>query len=98
MESARKAIVAVLIGFVKLYRLAISPWLGPRCRFVPPCSEYMTEAIEYHGPVRGSIMGLNRITRCHPWGGTGYDPVPDVSRKHLLEKSELSERIGGVGH
>jgi putative membrane protein insertion efficiency factor len=98
MESARKALVAVLIGFVKLYRLAISPWLGSRCRFIPPCSEYMTEAIENHGAVRGSIMGLSRITRCHPWGGSGHDPVPDIPGKHQLQNNELNKGTGGVGH
>jgi putative membrane protein insertion efficiency factor len=98
MESARKALVAILIGFVKLYRLVVSPWLGARCRFVPSCSDYMTEAIDHHGPVQGIIMGLKRITRCHPWGGAGHDPVPELKRKYQLENNNLNEGTGGVGH
>ena len=65
-----------LAGLVRVYRVAISPWLGPRCRFQPSCSEYALEALERHGALRGSALALRRIARCHPWGGSGYDPVP----------------------
>lgn len=66
----------ILIGLVRAYQWAVSPWLGPRCRFEPSCSQYMIEAIERHGALRGGWLGIRRILRCHPWGGTGYDPVP----------------------
>ena len=65
-----------LIGLVKLYRLAISPWLGMNCRFQPTCSEYAIEALQKHGVFKGSWLAAKRIGRCHPWGGSGYDPVP----------------------
>jgi putative membrane protein insertion efficiency factor len=68
----------VLIGIIQLYRLFISPLLGPNCRFYPTCSCYAQEAIRHHGAVRGSWLGLRRILRCHPWHPGGYDPVPDV--------------------
>jgi putative membrane protein insertion efficiency factor len=65
----------VLISLLKFYKTAISPWLPPSCRFVPTCSEYAREAIERHGALRGSMMGLGRILRCHPFHKGGYDPV-----------------------
>ena len=66
-----------LIGLVKLYRLLISPWLGGNCRFEPTCSSYAIEALERHGALRGAWLAARRIGRCHPWGGSGYDPVPN---------------------
>jgi len=65
-----------LIGLVHLYRLAISPWLGGNCRFQPTCSSYAIEALEKYGVLRGGWLALKRMARCHPWGGSGYDPVP----------------------
>lgn len=70
------ALTVLLTGFVKAYRLLISPLLPPRCRHFPSCSEYCIEAIERHGPLRGSWLGIKRILRCHPWGTSGLDPVP----------------------
>ena len=67
---------AVLRGLIRGYQLIVSPILGPRCRHLPSCSEYTSEAIAVHGPVRGGWLGLRRIVRCHPWGTSGYDPVP----------------------
>lgn len=61
---------------VHAYRLLISPWLGSNCRYQPTCSAYALEALETHGALRGSWLALRRITRCHPFGGSGYDPVP----------------------
>ena len=77
MASAfSRALSWPLIGLVKLYRLAISPWLGMNCRFQPTCSEYAIEALQKHGVFKGSWLAAKRIGRCHPWGGSGYDPVP----------------------
>lgn len=70
-----------LIWLVKFYRLAISPWLGGNCRFQPTCSEYAIEALHVHGVLRGSWLAARRIGRCHPWGTSGYDPVPDPARE-----------------
>ena len=63
-----------LVGVVRLYRGAISPWLGPSCRYTPTCSEYAVQALRRYGAVRGLVLALWRIGRCHPWGGHGYDP------------------------
>lgn len=61
---------------IRFYQLCISPMLGPCCRFVPTCSQYAVEAVMKHGLWRGGWLALKRICRCHPWGGSGYDPVP----------------------
>lgn len=69
---------------IRLYQYTISPLLGPSCRFEPSCSHYMAEAIEEWGVLRGFWMGIKRILRCHPWGGHGYDPVPEnPDKKHI---------------
>ena len=65
--------IAILL--IKGYRLFISPLKPPTCRFVPTCSEYALQAIEKHGAIRGSIMAIRRILRCHPFHPGGYDPV-----------------------
>lgn len=64
----------LLIAAVRCYQLGISPLIGPRCRFHPTCSQYFIEAVRKYGALRGSWRGLCRIGRCHPWGGSGYDP------------------------
>lgn len=66
-----------LLLVVQIYRYAISPWLGPNCRYEPTCSVYAIEALQKHGAFRGSVLAAKRIGRCHPWGDSGYDPVPD---------------------
>ncbi len=58
------------------YRLLISPWLGRNCRFEPTCSSYALEALRVHGGLKGGRLALRRILQCHPWGGSGHDPVP----------------------
>ncbi|MBP6553919.1 MAG: membrane protein insertion efficiency factor YidD [Vitreoscilla sp.] len=66
----------VLLKFVRFYQVAISPMLPPRCRYAPTCSQYAVEALQKHGAYKGSMLALRRICRCHPFGGSGYDPVP----------------------
>lgn len=68
--------VALLQAPILFYRYAISPLLGPRCRFAPTCSEYALIALSRHGPIRGSWLAARRIVRCHPLNAGGYDPVP----------------------
>lgn len=62
---------------IRFYRLVFSPWVGFNCRYQPTCSAYALEALERHGAVKGSVLAARRIARCHPFGGDGYDPVPD---------------------
>jgi len=68
---------ALLRFLIRAYQLAISPLLGPRCRFYPSCSQYALEALTQHGALRGSWLALRRLARCHPFHAGGYDPVPD---------------------
>ncbi len=63
---------------VRAYRLIFSPWVGFNCRYHPTCSVYAMEALQKHGGIKGGYMAAHRICRCHPWGGDGYDPVPDA--------------------
>lgn len=66
----------MLRGIIRLYQLVPSRFLGGHCRFAPSCSEYGMEAVARHGALRGGLLAARRIGRCHPWGGSGYDPVP----------------------
>ena len=66
----------IMIWLIKFYQGAISPLTPPSCRFTPTCSQYGIEAISKYGPLKGGWLLLRRISRCHPWGGSGYDPVP----------------------
>ncbi|MBR4793566.1 MAG: membrane protein insertion efficiency factor YidD [Bacteroidaceae bacterium] len=61
---------------IRFYRKFISPLTPPTCRFTPTCSEYAIQAITKHGPFIGTWLAIKRVLRCHPWGGSGYDPVP----------------------
>jgi hypothetical protein len=71
-----------LLGIVWFYRYAISPLLGGNCRFQPSCSAYAEEALRKYGAFKGGWLTLKRIGRCHPWGGSGYDPVPGTDEEH----------------
>jgi hypothetical protein len=68
----------LLIFLIKLYQWCLSPFMGGHCRFYPSCSAYAVEAIDLHGPWRGSWLALRRLLRCHPWNAGGVDPVPPV--------------------
>lgn len=72
----RSIFVYILIVPIYFYRMFISPMLPPACRYTPTCSRYAIEAIKKHGPIKGLWLAIKRILRCHPWGGSGYDPVP----------------------
>jgi uncharacterized protein len=74
--SPAGAVRALLLGLIRLYQLTLSPWLGTQCRYEPTCSRYAAEALERHGVVRGVWLAAKRLGRCHPWGRSGYDPVP----------------------
>lgn len=66
----------ILVIPIKLYQILISPLIGPNCRYHPTCSQYSIEAINKHGPFKGTWLAIKRISSCHPWGGSGHDPVP----------------------
>ena len=66
----------VLVFFIALYQKLLSPWLPPACRYTPTCSQYAKEAVLRYGPLRGSLLALKRLARCHPFHAGGYDPVP----------------------
>jgi putative membrane protein insertion efficiency factor len=74
---------AVLVGVVRAYRFALSPWLGSACRFAPTCSAYALEALERHGAAVGTALTVGRIGRCHPWCAGGIDPVPAQAPRFL---------------
>lgn len=77
----RKVINAIFIFPVKIYQWVISPVLPQSCRYDPTCSNYMITAIKEWGPIKGSWMGIKRISSCHPWGGMGHDPVPENPKR-----------------
>ena len=72
----RRLLTGLLLLPIYVYRSCISPLTPPSCRYTPTCSEYAIQALRRHGPLRGSWLAIRRILRCHPWGGSGYDPVP----------------------
>ena len=77
----QKIFIIILIKLIRFYQVAISPWLGKNCRYQPTCSQYMLEALKVHGLYKGVFLGIKRILSCHPWGGSGYDPVPHKEEK-----------------
>lgn len=76
MKLVRKVFSAIVLGLVYFYRFAISPLKPPTCRYSPTCSEYAIQAVKKYGPFKGVWLAVKRISRCHPWGGHGFDPVP----------------------
>ena len=67
----------IIIYLIKFYQITLSPLLGSNCRFQPTCSQYMIEAINLYGVLKGLSLGFKRISKCHPLGSKGYDPVPE---------------------
>lgn len=96
----KRGIVYCLQIPVLLYRYILSPILPARCRYLPTCSEYALEALEIHGPLKGGLYALRRFGRCHPWGGSGYDPVPPApdSEAHRSLTQKSSKDKPGSGH
>jgi putative membrane protein insertion efficiency factor len=76
MKQILRFLSLPLIALIKIYQWVISPAIGPRCRFTPSCSHYAVEALKKHGLFKGLYLSIRRISRCHPWGGHGIDPVP----------------------
>ncbi|RYZ22483.1 MAG: membrane protein insertion efficiency factor YidD [Chitinophagaceae bacterium] len=76
MKRLSKLLALPFIGLIRLYQKGLSPLLGPSCRYTPTCSQYGLEAFRKYGVLKGFWLTVKRIGRCHPWGGSGYDPVP----------------------
>lgn len=90
MKAAMKLGSFVLLALIRGYQLLISPMFPPSCRYFPTCSDYARQAVTRHGPLKGGWLALCRLLRCHPWGGLGYDPVPEKGgEKTPEEKSGL---------
>lgn len=97
--------VSILLrALIRIYQWVLAPVLGANCRYAPSCSEYAYEALGVHGPLVGSWLALRRLLRCHPWGGSGYDPVPPASPntksagstpKFLQGAKRLADRAAG---
>lgn len=79
--TLKNVLILPFIGLVKLYQHVISPVTPATCRYQPTCSHYTVEALEKHGLLKGGKLAIRRIFSCHPWGGSGYDPVPDADTK-----------------
>ena len=81
MQMVSTLVRVCLTGLVQLYQLCLSPLLGTNCRHLPTCSHYAKDALDMHGPLRGSYFALKRILRCHPWAKPMVDPVPSPLKK-----------------
>ena len=75
-QGFKNLLAKLLIGMIRLYQVTLSPFIGRACRYTPTCSNDGIEAIRKHGPFKGLYLAVRRLLRCHPWGGSGYDPVP----------------------
>jgi len=82
MSAVKGAAKAVLKAPIIFYRYTLSAFAGRECRYLPTCSEYAEQAIEKNGPWKGLWLATSRLCRCNPWGGSGFDPVPDVLHEH----------------
>jgi putative membrane protein insertion efficiency factor len=87
--TARMAVAAL-----RLYKSALSPFFAGSCRYLPSCSDYMAEAVERHGAAAGTALGLRRLSRCHPLGGSGFDPVPERRPWRALVARRAHEQPG----
>lgn len=76
-----KLLKKLMVFVIRIYQYAISPFTPSSCRFAPTCSAYSVEAIQKHGPFKGFWLSLKRVSKCHPWGSSGYDPVPEVEKE-----------------
>ena len=76
-----KILTFPIILIIKFYQFFISPFLGQNCRYIPSCSEYAIEYLKIYGPLKGFYLAMKRIFKCHPWGGKGFDPVPNKIKK-----------------
>lgn len=90
LKIIKNVLTWILLLPVYFYRAVISPLMPPSCRYTPTCSQYTIEALKKHGPFKGSYLSAKRIISCNPWGGSGYDPVPDPKPKKRKPKAEAN--------
>ncbi len=79
--TIKQILIFPFVALVKMYQNLISPLTPATCRYHPTCSHYTIEALQKHGLIKGSFLATKRIFSCHPWGGSGYDPVPDIDKE-----------------
>ena len=79
-----KSIKILILTLLKTYKLLISPLLGTNCRFLPSCSDYAYQVITDKGVIKGGVLAIKRLTKCHPWGKSGYDPVNKQKKENIL--------------
>ncbi len=79
-----KSIKIIILILLKTYKFLISPFLGTNCRFLPSCSDYAYEVITNKGVIKGGALAIKRLTKCHPWGKSGYDPVNNQKKENIL--------------
>ncbi len=82
MQTIKKILIFPLVIIIRFYQEAISPFTPATCRFQPTCSSYFLKALKIHGIFVGTFLGVKRIVSCHPWGKSGYDPVPEKKCSH----------------
>jgi hypothetical protein len=95
MNPQTNLLSAVARALIRLYQLCVSPFMAPRCRYLPTCSDYAQEALVEHGPIAGGWLSLRRICRCHPWGGNGFDPVPEARHRGGSAASHAASPLNG---
>ena len=79
-----KSIKTLILILLKIYKFLISPFLGNNCRFLPSCSDYAYEVITDKGVIKGGVLAIKRLTKCHPWGKSGYDPLNKQKKEKIL--------------
>ena len=90
----RKVAARAVLAALRLYKTLLSPFFTGSCRYLPSCSDYMAEAVERHGAAAGTALGLRRLSRCHPLGGSGFDPVPEHGPWRALVARRSHEQPG----
>jgi len=84
----KRILIFPFMLLIRFYQVAISPYTPASCRYAPTCSHYALESLKIHGLLKGGWLAVKRISKCHPWGGSGYDPVPEKEGDNKKERGE----------